>query len=302
LQDALGFRPMREIRSPEIKDVLTAIARKGNTAKAKRVQALASRIFCLAVAGGICDYDVAAPCKKATPSHVKKKKPALTDHIAEIGLEGTERLVGLLLRAVRAYTAKAEPGVGKFATGKMLELMALTFPRPLNIVTMRWDELSPDGLTWIIPKGKMKMRRMLRVPLSPQARAILAAMRPFTGKGEWVFFHKEPKAGNKQALTRALKKIGYDTDQQHCAHGFRSVASTLLNESGLWSADAIELQLAHKVGQRREQRRGNSVRGSYNSAERIDERAEMMLWWGDYLEHLCRTLSGAVVNWQQAAE
>ena len=139
LQETLGPRPIRDIKSGEILAILDRVTKKGNLNKAHRVQSLASRIFDLAVAREVCEYNVAAPCKKALATHIKKKRPAVTDQIEDIGLEETERRVGELLRRLRDVDARIIPR-------KALEFMALTFPRPLNIIQMRWDEIVGDLL------------------------------------------------------------------------------------------------------------------------------------------------------------
>jgi integrase len=285
LQKALGNRPMAEIETGEIQAVLDELSDNGFLNKAHRTQQLATRIFDLAVARQICKYNVASPCKNALVKHHKKKMPALTDHILDVGLEQTEARVGELMRKLGSFD-------GRLKTAKALEMMAHTFPRPGNIVTMEWSEIVGD--VWVIPAHKMKMRRIHKVPLSAQALAILETMRHLTGNGKRVF------PMTKNCLTRALRRMGYDTDVEQSTHGFRSVASTLLNESGEWSSDAIELQLAHEVGSKRERddSRGATVRATYNRAERMDERAKMLQWWSNYLDRL---RDGNVVQMQRAA-
>jgi integrase len=283
LQEALGDRPVKEIKSGEILAVLDRLSKKGNLNKAHRVQQMATRIFNLAVARQVCDYNVAAPCKDAIAKHLKKKMPAITDHILDIGLQATEAKVGELMRRIRDYR-------GRHMTRKALEMMALTFPRPANIASMEWSEIDFAINAWIIPADKMKMSRVHKVQLSRQALAILEEMRPLTGNGKRVF------PLTKNCLTRALAKMGYDTETEQSTHGFRSIASTLLNESEEWSADAIELQMAHKVGGRAD--RGAGVRGTYNQAERMEERRAMLQWWADYLDRL---RDGNVVTLAKAA-
>jgi integrase len=285
LQKSLGHRPVAEIDSGEIQAILDELSDDGTLDKAHRVQQLAARIFDLAVARRLCKHNVAASCKNALVKHFKKKRPALTDQIIKVGLEETEARVGELMRRLRGFK-------GRKRTALALEMMALTFPRPHNITGMRWDDIKGD--MWTIPEDKMKMRRIHKVPLSRQALAILDYMRPLTGAGKRIF------PMNKDCLTRALAKMGYDTDNEQSTHGCRSIASTLLNESGEFSSDAIELQLAHEVGSERPagDRRGGTVRATYNRAERMDERKEMMQFWADYLDRL---RDGNVVTLTKAA-
>jgi integrase len=287
LQAALGSRPMKDLLTPDIQAVLDAIVKAGNLNKAHRTQQLAVRIFDLALARGVLgkEYNIAAPCKNTLVPHFAEKMPALTDHILDIGLDETEQRVGELMRRIAGYS-------GRIGTRKALEMMALTFPRPGNIEAMEWDEI--DGAMWTIPKHKMKMRRIHKVPLSRQALAILDVMRPITGTGKYVF----PTA--KQGMTSALQKLGYNTETEQSVHGFRSIASTLLNESDEFSADAIELQLAHEIGSKREraEAKGAGVRAKYDRAARMAAREALMQWYADYLDRL---RDGNVVTLREAA-
>jgi integrase len=275
LQKALGPLPVASINSGEVQAILDGLADDGFLNKAHRVQQLAVRVFDLAVARRLCKYNVAAPCKNAIVKQHSRKRPAVTDQILEVGLDETERRVGKLLRDIRDFSGRV-----RFTTRKALEMMAFTFPRPANIAAMEWSEI--EGDMWTIPKHKMKMRRVHKVPLSRQALAVLDVMRKLTGNRKYVF------PGNKESMTRALAKMGYDTDNEQSVHGIRSIASTLANESGEFTESAIELQLAHEVGSKRErgERRGGTVKGKYDLATRMDERKALMAWWGDYLDRL----------------
>ena len=117
------------------------------------------------------------------------------------------------------------------------------------------------------------------IPLSQQAIALLKEVQALTGSGRLVFpserGHKRPMSAN--TLNAALRTLGY-SKQQMTAHGFRHMASTLLNESGKWRHDAIERQLAHTER--------DSVRAAYNAAEYLPERRKMMQWWADHLDAL----------------
>jgi integrase len=275
LQKALGPLPVASINSGEVQAILDGLADDGFLNKAHRVQQLAVRVFDLAVARRLCKYNVAAPCKNAIVKQHSRKRAAVTDQILEVGLDETERRVGKLLRDIRDY-----PGRLRLHTRKALEMMMFTFPRPANVVGMEWSEI--EGDMWTIPKHKMKMRRVHKVPLSRQALAVLDTMRKLTGDRVHVF------PGNKESMTRALIRMGYDTDNEQSVHGMRSIASTLLNEGGEFTESAIELQLAHEVGSKRErgERRGGTVKGKYDLATRMDERKALMAWWGDYLDRL----------------
>lgn len=124
----------------------------------------------------------------------------------------------------------------------------------------------------------MKMRELHIVPLSQQAAAVLADLRPLTGPTGYCFpsLRDANRPMSENAITAALRRMGYTGDQMTW-HGFRTVASTLLNERG-WNPDLIELQLAHAER--------NAVRDAYNRAQRLLERRKMMQAWADYLDDL----------------
>jgi integrase len=141
----------------------------------------------------------------------------------------------------------------------------------------KWDDIDLTAAEWTVPAVTMKMRRPHRVPLSRQALLILQGRR-VSADGTWVFpgIGAGAKPLSENTLNDALWRLGYKGEI--CAHGFRSMASTRLNEMRRWSADAIEMQLAHKDR--------DTIRGIYNQAAYWDERVEMMQAWADYLDHL----------------
>lgn len=142
---------------------------------------------------------------------------------------------------------------------------------------MRWNDLRLDERVWIIPAQQTKMRRQHEVPLSHQALAIIEGMRP-TARGEFVFpaFHKWKIPLSENSVNQAIRRLGFGDVMT--AHGFRSTASTLLNESGLWTPEAIERALAHEVG--------SVVRRIYNRSAFWEERVRMHVWWSNYLDEL----------------
>ena len=151
------------------------------------------------------------------------------------------------------------------------------FQRPGEIRAMRWAHVDLEGAVWTIPATETKMRREHRVPLSRQAVAIILSMKDVSAYSEFVFpsfSAKKPLSEN--AVNGALKRLGYGGVMT--AHGFRTTASSLLNESGQFHPDAIERALAHQDG--------NAVRAVYNRTQYWDERIRMMQWWSDKLESL----------------
>ena len=207
------------------------------------------------------------------PRRKRKHHAALTDPAK----------IGPMLRAIDAYH-------GSFVVRSALLLQPLAFVRPGS--ELRWakwsefqlpdDWLDPnanvDGAEWRIPPERMKMRAYHVVPLSRQAVATLRELYPLTGPEGYVFpqVRNASRPISENTLNVGLRAIGYPKDQQ-TAHGFRTTASTLLNEQG-WNPDAIERQLAH--GERDESR------ASYNAAQYLDERRKMMQAYADYLDGL----------------
>jgi integrase len=167
---------------------------------------------------------------------------------------------------------------GTFVTRCALRLAPLVFTRPGELRKAEWAEFDFEKAEWRIPAERMKMREQHIVPLSSQAVAILQDLQPLTSRSKFVFPSARtwlrPMSDN--TVNAGLRRLGYGKDEM-TGHGFRSMASTLLNEQG-WSRDAIERQLAH--GER------DAVRAAYNYAEHLPERRRMMQAWADYLQTL----------------
>lgn len=179
--------------------------------------------------------------------------------------------LGVLLKAIDGYG-------GYPSTIAALRLSPHLFQRPGEIRSMKWEELDLDSARWTIPKERTKMRRAHQVPLSRQALEIIRSMTPISGCSEFVFpaFHSLHAPISENTVNQALRRLGYAGTMT--AHGFRSTASSLLNESGKWSPDVIEHALAHKDR--------DAVQGIYNRTSYWDARAEMMQWWSDQLDDL----------------
>jgi integrase len=160
-----------------------------------------------------------------------------------------------------------------------LQLSPYVFVRPTELRTAEWSELDLDAGVWRIPAPKMKGRQEHVVPLSRQAVALFRAARALTGDGRYVFpsIRTPLKPMSENTVNAGLRRLGF-TKEEMTAHGFRAMASTLLNESGKWSADAIERALAHKDK--------DVVRAAYHRGTHWNERVEMAQWWADYLDTL----------------
>lgn len=257
----IGSRPVSQVTPPELLSCLRRIEARGALDTAHRAHQNCGQVFRYAVATGRAERDPAADLRGALP-------PPTGGHFASI----TEpSKIGALLRAIDGYE-------GTFVARCALRLAPLVFVRPGELRMAEWTEFRLDDAEWRIPAERMKARVLHIVPLSTQAVAILRELEPFSGSGRFLFpsVRTPARPMSNNTLNAGLRRLGYTTDDQ-TAHGFRSMASTLLNEQG-WNRDAIERQLAH--GERDE------VRAAYNYAQHLPERRRMMQAWADYLDGL----------------
>jgi integrase len=165
---------------------------------------------------------------------------------------------------------------GSFIVKSALLLSPFVFVRPKELSLMKWANIDLNKKQWLIPPDDMKMNIAHLVPLCHQAIGILTEIKPLTGNDKYVFQGRNPnKSMSSASVNVALKKLGYQG--KIVSHGFRSMASTILNEHG-FRYDVIEKQLAHQER--------NAIRNAYNHAQYIQERKDMMDWWGEYLECL----------------
>jgi integrase len=255
----LGARPVKTITAPELLAALRRIEAKGALETAHRVKQVCGQVFRYAIATGRAERDPSGDLRGAIP-------PASGKHMATI--TDPKEIAGLL-RSIDDYR-------GGIVTRCALQLAPLVFVRPGELRQAEWSEFNLETAEWRIPAEKMKAGAVHIVPLSRQALDILREIYPLTGHGRYVFpsprTDSRPMSSN--AILSALRRMGYAKDEMS-GHGFRSMASTLLNEQG-WNRDAIERQLAHAEK--------NRVRAAYNYAEFMPERKKMMQAWADYLE------------------
>lgn len=257
----IGKRPIKDIAAPDVLKALREVEKRGRYETARRLRSTIGSVFRYAVATARADNDPTGALKGALTAPVVKSRAAVTD----------PKAVGALLRAIDGF-------VGQPTTHAALRLMAILFPRPGELRAAEWTEFDLEQAVWTIPAARTKMRRPHRVPLPPQAIAILKQLREITG-GKLVFpsIRTVLRPISDNTLNAALRRLGYSQDDA-TAHGFRATASTLLNESGKWNADAIERQLAHVEN--------DDVRRAYARGEHWEERVRMMDWWADYLDSL----------------
>jgi integrase len=255
-------RPIREITPRELRDVLRQIIASGRHDTAVSLRGFVSSVYRHAILDDLADSDPSFPLRRTLPT------PNVKHHAAIISANE----FGGLLRAIQEYD-------GQPTTHAALKLMAYLFPRPGELRHAEWGEFNLDEAIWIIPAARTKMRREHFVPLAPQAVVVLLDLRRLTGRGKLVFpgLRTPDRPISENTLNAALRRLGYSKDQA-TAHGFRATASTLLNESGKWNADAVERQLAHIEA--------NKVRKAYQRGEFWEERVRMMKWWADHIDML----------------
>lgn len=253
----LGNRPIDQIDALELLDTVRKIEARGAYDLAHRVLQVCGQVFRYGIATGRCTRNLSTDLRGALTPHVKQHQAAVRP----------EELPDLL-RAIAKYDE-----TGDKQTRLALQLLAQTFVRTNELIGAEWVEFDLDNALWIIPAGRMKMKTEHVVPLSRQALAILAEVREISGGSLYVFpGRNRDKPISNNTMLFALYRMGYKGKMT--GHGFRAVASTILNETG-FNSDVIERQLAHCER--------NEVRGAYNRAEYMTERKRMMQHWADYL-------------------
>ena len=257
----IGSYNINAITAPVLLECLRRIEARGALEVCRRVRGICSMIFRYAIACGKAERDPAADLLGALAMPKKQHRATITD----------PSKVGQLMRDIDNCKAS-------IVVYCALRLAPLTFVRPGELRNAVWSEFNMDEAEWRIPAARMKMREQHIVPLSQQALAVLNELRPITGNGKFLFpsLRTNARVMSDNTINVALRRIGYEKDEI-CGHGFRAMASTLLNELG-WNPDAIERQLAH--GER------NKIRAAYNHAQLLPERRKMMQAWADYLEEL----------------
>lgn len=251
---AIGDRRVSELTRRDLVGLVSAIAEQGKVETAHRIGQRIRAILDFAVDAGEIEFHPAAGLSRVLPAKQRRAMTAVP--VAE--LPG-------LLRAVQGYP---EP-----VTRIGLLLLAHTFVRTSELLGARWDEIKGD--VWVVPAERMKRRIPHVVPITSQVRTLLDELEPMTGESPfWLASTRNPRVPiSNNTLLFALYRLGYRG--RMTGHGFRALASTILNESGLWSRDAIERQLAH--------RETDAVRAAYHRAEYLEERRRMMAWYSEHL-------------------
>lgn len=259
----IGDMPIRSIETDDLLRLLRKIEERGFYETAHRTRQRCQQVFKYARQTRKGIGDPTADLERTLVPVKSTSRAAITD---------PAKLRGLLL-AIDGYDGGA-------ITGAALKLSALTFVRPGELRAAEWSELDLESRepTWRIPAAKMKMKAEHIVPLSAQAVAAFRGLQPQTGTGTYVFpsLQTRKRCMSDGTVNAALRRMGFDK-ATHTAHGFRTTASTLLNEQA-WRPDLIERQLAHIEK--------DNVRAAYNKAQHLPERRKMMCAWADYLDGL----------------
>lgn len=253
----LGLVPVAELTAPIMLDALRKIEARGATETAGRVLQRISSVMRYAIQTGRVSYNPAQDLKGALRATKQEHRPALPR--ADLP-EFYRRLAAEPLNP---------------ATRLAIHLLMLTMTRPGEVRFARWDEFDMARAEWRIPAERMKMRVPHIVPLSRQALAVLEELRQISGHCE-LLFPSERKLTNpisENTLSYAMGRMGYKGIAT--PHGFRALASTILNEEG-FDPDVIERQLAHAER--------NKVRAAYHRAEYLDDRRKLLQWLADFYE------------------
>lgn len=257
----LGSRAINQIKPVELLAALRLIEARGIHETAHRTKQSCGRVFRYAVATGRADRDITSDLRGALAPIPSQHHPAIVE----------PKRIAELLRAIDGYS-------GQPVTHIALKLAPLVFVRPGELRMAEWSEVNLETAEWRIAAERMKMKERHIVPLSRQAIELFREIHPLTGDGRYVFpsIRSYARPMSENTVNAALRRLGYSKEEM-TGHGFRSLASTSLNEQG-WPPDVIELQLAHAER--------NKVRAAYNRAERLVERRQMMQAWADYLDKI----------------
>jgi integrase len=258
----IGSKPIGKLIAADFLDCLQRIEKRGAVEMAHRARGTCSDVMRFAVATRRAERDPTVDLKGAIA-------PTKRKHLASIK---DPKGIGDLMRAIDGYVGRSE------VVNAAVRLIPLVFTRTCEMRKAEWTEFDLDNAQWKVPPERMKRRFPQIVPLSTQAVKILRDLSPVTGPNGLVF--PSIRSGSRPisdgTINAALRMMGYSGDQM-TGHGFRSMASTILNEQG-WHPDAIERQLSHAEK--------NTVRGIYNYAEYLPIRRQMMQAWADYLDAL----------------
>lgn len=256
-----GKRAYRDITPMEWLEFLRGLEKTGIIEQTGRIRAICREVYDLALVSGRVQHNPLESLHK----HLTTRKAVNYSHVPQDELPA-------LLRAVRSYPHADDVRLGLF----LLSRLAV---RPSELREARWEEIDFDKALWTIPAIRMKRRREHTVPLPKQAVEALQQLYRLTGHQPLLFPGRNDKKAPRSntVFNMALRRLGYEGRQT--PHGFRHIASTILNEHG-YNADHIEAQLSHVK---------DGVAGVYNKAKYLEQRRVMMQWYADHLDALERS-------------
>lgn len=252
-----GKLPIRAVDAGHVLSAMRKMEERGAKTFAILLRQVVSAIFCYATATLRANGDPASALKGAVMRDRVEHAQPIND--------------------IANYKARLAEFGGNRTTAIALQLILLTFVRTAELRLAEWTEFDLDRAEWVIPAGRMKKRRPHVVPLSPQAVALLRELHRLTGGQQYLFpnTRRPEQCMSATTINRALEYLGYETGTV-TAHDFRATASTRLYESGKFRGEVIEMQLAHADK--------NKTRASYNHAQYLAERRELMQWWADWVD------------------
>lgn len=251
LKPAIGSMPISDVDPQMMLAPLKKLEARGNRETSNKCRSFASRVFRYGAATGRCATDPTAILKGALLTPQARHYAAILE---------PEKL-GELLRGIDGFECYP-------VTRLALKIALHIFVRPGEMRHGDWDEIDLDKAIWTIPAGKMKARRTHAGPLSRQVLELFKELKEVSGGTGFMFpaFHTRLRPMSENTINAAFRRMGFSKDEM-TAHGFRSTASTMLSESGLWHPDAIERALAHGDS--------NAIRGTYNRGQYWDERVRI---------------------------
>lgn len=257
----IGDRPIADIKPMELLEVLSVMEKRGTTEKLKKVRQRCGEVWKYAIITGRAEYNPAPDLASAFVPHKR-------EHYAHLSVS-----------ELPEFLSSIDKYMGSQIVRVALRILILTGVRPGELRKAEWSEINFDTGIWEIPAEKMKMRRPHIVPLSEQVIELLKQIHPISGSYQYIFPSRTDyrKHISDMALNTMIRRMGYSG--RATGHGFRHTMSTILHEQG-YNTAWIETQLAHVDK--------NSIRGTYNHAQYLDGRREMLQWYADYMETLER--------------
>jgi integrase len=273
LQRDFGSLPIEAIRAPEIVRALQREEANGNLETARRMRTVIGEVFRFAMQLGLTSSDPSVATRGVVANPAPKHHPAILD----------EGRFGQLLTAIQQFAET------HLITGAALQLMAYLYPRPGELRQADWSEFDLAKRLWHVPAIRMKTRDNHVKPLPDQAVKILQSLRLVTGPKGFAFpaVGRPNRPMSENTMNAALKRLGF-SGEEHCPHGFRATASTFLNASNRFSADAVEHSLAH--------RDKDVVRRAYARGDALSERVPMAQWWANHVDELRDASSSKIVR------